>query len=102
MQRLWMVLVLLVCLAAKPVSIFTLTMTWDYSQNPDRPASGFIVYRRLGSGEFELLAVLPLEQTYTDESARRGENCYYVVAYDDLEESTESNHLCRTFRRGKH
>lgn len=65
----------------------------------DAPAVGvpdnYVMYRQVGSGQFELLATIPASSlTYTDTTAVIGQNCYHVTASNAGGESAPSNAVC--------
>lgn len=65
----------------------------------DAPAVGvpdsYVMYRQVGSGQFELLATIPAASlTYVDTTAVLGTNCYHVTASNAGGESAPSNAVC--------
>lgn len=59
-------------------------LTWDYNET----ATGYIIYRRMGSGEFEY-AGSTTQTSYTDTGLSSGKNYRYkIMTYADTEEHT--------------
>lgn len=86
-------------LAASPA---TVTLTWDYTDNPSGPAQGFKLYRRTVGTAYVLLATLPVSQrTFTDPNLPPGVQIFWqVTAYNTLSgverESAPSNEFSLT------
>jgi hypothetical protein len=88
----WWVLVALLWPALAGAA--TVTLAWDYTDNPERPASGFNLYRQIDClGDFLPVngIMLPLTpRTYTETSLSPGTTyCWIVKAVDGTEPDSD-------------
>lgn len=88
----WRLLLCMLLLTTQAAAL-TVKLAWD------PPAVGvpetYVLYRKIGTGQYELLATIPVPTlTYTDNTAVLGSNCYQVTASNSGGESLPSNIAC--------
>jgi hypothetical protein len=88
------VLAMSLLLWATSAQALTVKLAWDAATTGGVPEN-YVMYRKVGNGQFELLATIPVPTlTYTDNTAVLGLQCYHVTATNAGGESSPSNEAC--------
>lgn len=88
-------LALATVLLASQAQALTVKLAWDAPPLSSGIPDGYTMYRKIGNGQFELLATVgAITLTYTDNQAVLGQQCYHVTAFNAGGESPPSNEAC--------